>query len=198
MSSELELSYEDVTTESDTCVLSVNRTLTHGNPTYYANAIEAQANPLARKILQVEALEAILLQANSVTLLKPVDGEEWTAVQADVKAVVEEHFSGLDDLSNANSADMNLSEEELSKEIQLVLDEEVNPMVKSHGGVISVQAVHGSTLFIHMGGGCQGCAMSTATLKQGVEGVVMGRFPQIEQILDSTDHAAGTNPYFKD
>jgi Fe-S cluster biogenesis protein NfuA len=47
-----------------------------------------------------------------------------------------------------------------------------------------------------MSGGCQGCGQAAATLKLGVERILKGHFPQIEQILDITDHAGGTNPYY--
>ena len=198
MSNDLEISFEEVAEDSDTCVLSVNRTLSHGNPTYYASAVEAQDNPLARKVLGVDALEAILVQASSLTLLKPVDGEPWSQVKEAVRKVVHDHFDSLDQALSSSDREMNVDEEELARQIQELIDAEVNPMVRSHGGVITVKAVHDRTLFIHMGGGCQGCAMSTATLKQGVSSVVLSKFPQIEQILDSTDHAAGANPYYAD
>jgi Fe/S biogenesis protein NfuA len=48
-----------------------------------------------------------------------------------------------------------------------------------------------------MGGGCQGCSMSAATLKQGVETTLRSEIPEITEILDTTDHAAGANPYFQ-
>ena len=48
-----------------------------------------------------------------------------------------------------------------------------------------------------MGGGCQGCGMATATLRQGVETALRRAVPEIGAILDTTDHAAGTNPYYE-
>ena len=65
-----------------------------------------------------------------------------------------------------------------------------------HGGFIEVLSVKGDTTYIHMGGGCQGCGMASVTLKQGVERSVMDRVPEIVKILDTTDHASGTNPYY--
>ncbi len=88
-------------------------------------------------------------------------------------------------------------EGEVWRQIQSVLEEEVNPQVASHGGYIDLIDVRGATAFVEMGGGCQGCSMSKATLKQGVEKAIFRRVPVITGILDVTDHAGGANPYYK-
>ena len=66
----------------------------------------------------------------------------------------------------------NMSITELSgtveEQIQHVLDEEVNPMVASHGGVVSLLEVKDSSAYLEFGGGCQGCGMIDVTLKQGL------------------------------
>jgi Fe-S cluster biogenesis protein NfuA len=82
--------------------------------------------------------------------------------------------------------------------VRQVLDERINPAVAGHGGHISLIDVRGPRVFVRLEGGCQGCAMSTATLKQGVEAEIKRVAPEIQEILDVTDHAAGTNPYFTD
>ncbi|HIN30956.1 TPA: iron-sulfur cluster assembly accessory protein, partial [Candidatus Poribacteria bacterium] len=51
--------------------------------------------------------------------------------------------------------------------------------------------------YVHMGGGCQGCGQATATLKQGVQSMIQEEFPEIVNVIDTTDHAAGTNPYYQ-
>jgi Fe/S biogenesis protein NfuA len=81
--------------------------------------------------------------------------------------------------------------------IQEFFDDEVNPMVDAHGGVIDLLDVAGGIAYIHMGGGCQGCGMADVTLKQGVREAILERFPEISDVRDSTDHAAGTNPYYQ-
>jgi Fe-S cluster biogenesis protein NfuA len=85
---------------------------------------------------------------------------------------------------------------ETGQKVRQVLDERINPAVAGHGGHISLIDVRGSRVFLRLEGGCQGCAMSTATLKQGVEAEIKRVAPEISEILDITDHAAGTNPYY--
>jgi Fe/S biogenesis protein NfuA len=80
--------------------------------------------------------------------------------------------------------------------IQQLLDEEINPAVAMHGGQITLMEVDGSRVYVEMGGGCQGCGQAKVTLKSGVERMLFERFPDITEVLDVTDHASGTNPYY--
>jgi Fe/S biogenesis protein NfuA len=47
-----------------------------------------------------------------------------------------------------------------------------------------------------MGGGCQGCGAADVTLKMGIERMIREEIPEVEEVLDTTDHAAGNNPYY--
>jgi len=85
----------------------------------------------------------------------------------------------------------------VEEQIRHVLDEEVNPMVASHGGVVSLLEVKDQNAYLEFGGGCQGCGMIDVTLKQGVEVMIKAQIPEIEAIYDVTDHAEGTNPYYQ-
>ena len=85
----------------------------------------------------------------------------------------------------------------VEEQIRHVLEEEVNPMVASHGGVVSLLEVKDQNAYLEFGGGCQGCGMIDVTLKQGVEVMIKEQIPEIEAIYDVTDHAEGTNPYYQ-
>jgi Fe/S biogenesis protein NfuA len=85
----------------------------------------------------------------------------------------------------------------LAESVERVLQEKINPAVASHGGVISLVAVEEGTAYLRFGGGCQGCGMVNVTLKQGVEKVLFDEVPEIKKVMDVTDHAAGTNPYYQ-
>ena len=83
------------------------------------------------------------------------------------------------------------------QKVQKLLDEQINPAVAAHGGVVTLIDVKDNTAYIELGGGCKGCGMVDVTLKQGVEVLIKQNVPEITEILDVTDHAAGTNPYFQ-
>ena len=81
--------------------------------------------------------------------------------------------------------------------IQKIIDDQINPSVAAHGGVVTLIDVKESTAYIELGGGCKGCGMVDVTLKQGVEVLIKQNVPEITEILDVTDQASGTNPYFQ-
>jgi len=85
----------------------------------------------------------------------------------------------------------------VAEAVQKALDEKINPGVASHGGYIDLVAIDDSTAYLRFGGGCQGCGMVNVTLKQGVEKILFAEVPGIDRVMDVTDHASGTNPYYQ-
>jgi Fe-S cluster biogenesis protein NfuA len=83
------------------------------------------------------------------------------------------------------------------KAIQSLLNDQINPSVASHGGHIALVDVREDTVYIRLEGGCQGCGMADVTLKQGIEVEIKRAVPAILAVLDVTDHAGGTNPYYQ-
>ncbi len=81
--------------------------------------------------------------------------------------------------------------------IQEVLETRINPSVAGHGGRISLIDLDDTRAYIRMEGGCQGCGMANVTLKEGVAVEIQKVVPSIKEVLDVTDHAGGTNPYFQ-
>jgi Fe/S biogenesis protein NfuA len=79
-----------------------------------------------------------------------------------------------------------------------VLEESVNPAIASHGGRADLVALNedDGTAYLRLSGGCQGCAMSQLTLRQGIESALLAEVPELTKILDVTDHVSGENPYY--
>ena len=84
----------------------------------------------------------------------------------------------------------------MAERVQRVIDEVINPGIAAHGGFVELVDVSDDTLYLRMGGGCQGCAASAATLRMGIERMVREQVPEIQDIIDVTDHTAGANPYY--
>jgi len=82
-------------------------------------------------------------------------------------------------------------------QIQEIFDTHINPAIASHGGWVSLIAVEGTTAYVQLGGGCQGCGQADVTLKQGIAATILEEVEGIERVVDETDHDAGENPYFK-
>ena len=85
---------------------------------------------------------------------------------------------------------------ELPEQVQQVLDQSVNPSLAEHGGFATLVGVDEGRVFITMGGGCQGCAMSRMTLTEGIQRTILAALPEVTEVVDATDHTAGENPFF--
>ncbi len=151
-----------------------------------------------------------------LTLVGPDDiGEKEREVTAgDLTIVVQEEFvprlegatvdfvqrvneSGFEVKLAATTQPLPTLEGPLAERVKTVLDTEINPAIASHGGTITLVGVEDTEIYLEMGGGCQGCAMSRMTLRQGVERMVRQAVPEVTVIHDVTDHASGENPFFE-
>lgn len=83
-----------------------------------------------------------------------------------------------------------------AEKIRQLLDQQVNPALAAHGGYATLVKVEGATAHIAMGGGCQGCAVSSITLRDGIESAILSAVPEITEVVDTTDHNAGENPFY--
>jgi Fe/S biogenesis protein NfuA len=85
----------------------------------------------------------------------------------------------------------------IADRVREVLNTQVNPAIASHGGMISLVDVQDTEVYVEMSGGCQGCALSRMTLRQGVERMLKQAVPELTEVHDVTDHASGVSPYFQ-
>ena len=95
-----------------------------------------------------------------------------------------------------NPSDLPELKGEFAEKVQAVLESQINPAIASHGGAATLIGVEGNDIYLRLGGGCQGCGMAQVTLTQGIEASLRQAVPEIGNIIDATDHAAGDNPYF--
>ena len=84
----------------------------------------------------------------------------------------------------------------VAERITEVLNRQIDPSIASHGGPAELVAVEDDVAYLRLGGGCQGCGMADVTLKQGVEVAIRSEVPEVGEIMDTTDHASGNNPYY--
>ena len=85
----------------------------------------------------------------------------------------------------------------LEERVNYVLWTEVNPMLASHGGEVSLTEIADETVAVlKFGGGCQGCSSVDVTLKEGVEKTLREHVPELTDIRDETDHADRSKAYY--
>jgi len=116
--------------------------------------------------------------------------------EATVDFVQRVNESGFEITPAGAASAAKLPEGPFAEKVMAILEEQVNPAIAAHGGRIELREVRGTEIYMEMTGGCQGCAMSRMTLRQGVERTIRQAIPEITAIHDVTDHKAGENPFF--
>lgn len=83
-----------------------------------------------------------------------------------------------------------------AEKVQQLLEQQINPGLAAHGGFAELKGVDDDKVYVLMGGGCQGCAVSAMTLREGIAASITAAIPEITEVIDVTDHDAGENPYY--
>ena len=159
---------------------------------------EPGAAPLPRALLAIEGVRALHVAGRVVTVTRTpgTDREALKApVAAAIRAVLAETDAPLGDGAAAPAPGAR-DDARVREAVQHVLDAQANPSIAAHGGHVAVVDVQDGVVSLRMSGGCQGCAASAATLRQGVEQMIRMAVPEVREIVDVTDHSAGTNPYY--
>ncbi|MCH7478659.1 MAG: NifU family protein [SAR324 cluster bacterium] len=137
------------------------------------------------------------------------DNSDWDAIMERVPGVITEHFESGEPAVKTETPSAGAkrhkfgfkqvetrSREEQMEIVKTLLDQEINPAVAAHGGFFTLLDVKDNNVYVQLGGGCQGCGMADVTLKQGVEQRMREVLPEMASLIDTTDHAAGSNPYY--
>jgi Fe-S cluster biogenesis protein NfuA len=175
------------------CVFTVDRPLLPDASAHFAAGSNVESSPLATELLAIPGIEGVLIAGNSATVTAgyPVD---WPALG--VGNIIRKHiWSGAPIVSEDYFREIP-SEGDLEWAIRDLLDREINPAVAQHGGYVELIDVKRNNVYLRLGGGCQGCGAADVTLKQGIEKAIRDLAPAVGEILDTTDHASGRNPYY--
>ena len=184
--------------DPDTCKFTVSRTVHPGGPFLFDTSERAGGSPLAERLFALDAVAHVLVADNVVTVGKH-PGCSWNGLRAEIGAAIRAQLlSGIPAIleNPCTPGEWGRSDADIRTVIQELLDREVNRSIANHGGQISIVDIHDGVLSIAMSGGCQGCASSQATLRQGFEVMLHRVAPEIVDIIDTTDHLAGTKPFY--
>ncbi len=180
-----------------TCKFKFSENIHEGDPKYFRTAEEAKGSLVPEKLFALEGLDVTGVKIDpdqvSVTRKSP---EDWHLHAKTIAAVLSQAVEKAEAFCDADAPSNMRSVDEIKKLVQDLLDAQINPAIAAHGGEISLIDVKGTTIYVKLGGGCQGCGMANVTLKQGVEGTLRDAMPELDEVLDVTDHAGGENPYY--
>lgn len=149
--------------------------------------------PLARALFGIRGVARAEVAGRTIWIGKD-ETRDWAALKPAIAAAIRAVLDATDQpLGVRTEQDPDTA---LLTAVQGLLEREINPAVAAHGGHIAAERVAENTVYLRMSGGCQGCAASSATLRDGVERMLRAALPQIERIVDVTDHDAGTTPFY--
>ncbi|HEX9287354.1 MAG TPA: NifU family protein [Thermoanaerobaculia bacterium] len=176
------------------CKFIVDRPVLPDESAFFSDRDSAAGvSPLAADLLGLPGVVSVLVADNTVTLEAP-DAIDWPALGAG--HVIRKHLRSGEPIVSDGYFDSLPAESDLKWAIDDLLAREINPAVATHGGWVELIDVKKNNVYIRLGGGCQGCGAADVTLKQGIEKAIRGLAPSVGEILDTTDHAAGRNPYY--
>jgi Fe-S cluster biogenesis protein NfuA len=184
------------------CKFLVSEPLHAGGVRRFASPDEARGSPLAEAIFAISGADVseVIVSGNLVTVVKrspaawPVVGK---AVGQAIRAAL---AGGRPAVASKPAAPAQVgsatADDALYERVADLFEGQVNPMVARHGGRVELIDVQDAVVMVRMAGGCQGCGMADVTLRQGIEAMLHQHVPEVKGIVDITDHAAGSNPYF--
>ena len=144
----------------------------------------------AVRVAAVEDGVVTLEPSGSPGAVLPLVGRIEALLRASVPQVREVRFASAD---RSPARDVVV---DLTARVRRILDDDVNPTLAAHGGRVDLVAVEDRRVQIRLEGGCQGCSAAEVTLRQGIEPLLRARIPELVAVVDVTDHAAGTNPFY--
>jgi NFU1 iron-sulfur cluster scaffold homolog, mitochondrial len=179
-----------------TCKFTVDRPVYSGGAAYFKDRESAVHAPLAQRIFEISEVETLLIAENQVTVTKS-GTDPWPVVGKRIGAKIREHIRSNDPAVSDRYLSAAPAESEIRNRVQDLLEKEINPALGMHGGWVELVDVKKNSVYLRLGGGCQGCGSAHMTLKMGIEKVIREQIPEVGEILDATDHAAGNNPYYE-
>jgi Fe-S cluster biogenesis protein NfuA len=201
------------------CFFRVSQPVALDQWAYTVDCDSARGSPLAEALFAVDGVSSLVIAHDIIVVTRlgeaglPLIGPyvrmvrrvlgdtsarapvDWKILGKQAAKVVRSHLaSGQVALSPSLLASMPTADQ-LRQRVRDVLDEQVNPIVASHGGGVHLVDLIDNVVYLRMSGGCQGCGLADITLRHGVDAAIREAVPEIGWIHDVTNHSAGLMPY---
>lgn len=161
----------------------------------FASPEEAEVSPLAKALFDTGEVCGVFFGANFVSVTA-APGADWSSLKPQVVAVLLDHFISEAPLFTAPSASgiavpaetddllvpENPADADIVSQIRELLETRIRPAVANDGGDIRYRGYADGVVYLQMQGACSGCPSSTATLKQGIEGLLKHYVPEVTEV----------------
>jgi Fe-S cluster biogenesis protein NfuA len=153
---------------------------------------QAEASPLAEAIFDTGEVTNVFFGGDFVSVTA-APGADWSALKPQVVAILLDHFISQAPLFASGGAsgiavpveqdaDDDPADAEIVAQIRELIETRVQPAVAGDGGNIVYRGFREGVVYLQMQGACSGCPSSTATLKQGIEGLLKHYVPEVTEV----------------
>ncbi|PCK00112.1 MAG: NifU family protein [Zetaproteobacteria bacterium] len=156
----------------------------------FSSESDAKNAPLAARLFAIVGVSRVFLTTDFVSISK-ADDTDWSMLKPMILAVLMEHLSTGQPILNEgyyDKEDASEEDDEITKQIKILLDERVRPMVAQDGGDIVFERFEDGIVYLQMHGACAGCPSSTATLKVGIENMLRHYIPEVIEVRPSAEY----------
>jgi NFU1 iron-sulfur cluster scaffold homolog, mitochondrial len=186
----------ETSADPNICKFAVDILLSPGRAINCRNKDAAQGSPLLEALFNIDGIREVLISGNVITIAK-FGSEPWQDLGKKIGAAIRTAIESGQPPIPDDWGTKPLSENNLFQQVERILATRVNPGVSTHGGRVELVDVKGTSVYLRLSGGCQGCGAANVTLRQGIEKAIRSQLPEITEIIDITDHASGKNPFYK-
>lgn len=197
MSEEIKIRGE-LTPDPNICKFMVDGDLVEpGWTVIFDSEFESLDSPLVDALFGIEGLARVRISGSDIVITKTSD-LMWQELATQIVPAIREVLGADQPPISQAALDVvkQAPQEDIAPTVESLLESHINPALASHGGYARLVKVEDRDVYVEMGGGCQGCAASQATLRFGIESAIRQVAPQVREVVDVTDHAAGENPYY--
>jgi len=187
----------ELTNDPNVCKFHCDRPILDDWTVVFNSAADSHGSPLVDALFAVEGVSSVTVSGSTITIAKSIPSP-WPHLAGEIARAIRTGCAtdqppvSREVIERLKSMPMGDAEKAISE----LFEHQINPALASHGGFVKLVKIEGHDVYVEMGGGCQGCSSARATMRYGVEGAIRKVAPQVRNIIDATDHAAGTNPYY--
>lgn len=154
---------------------------------------EAAASPLAEALFSLGDVTGVFFGGEFISVTA-AQGVDWSQLKPQVVAMLLDHFASSAPLfAGGDAGAISVPAEEgdvgddpadadIVAQIKDLIETRVRPAVANDGGDIIYRGFRSGVVYLSMQGACSGCPSSTATLKQGIEGLLKHYVPEVTEV----------------
>jgi Fe-S cluster biogenesis protein NfuA len=159
----------------------------------FADPESAEASPLAEALFDLGEVTGVFFGRDFVSVTA-APGAQWASLKPQVVAILLDHFvSGAPLFAGGDASGIAVPPEDeemgddpadadVVAQIKDLIETRVRPAVANDGGDIVYRGFRSGVVYLAMQGACSGCPSSTATLKQGIEGLLKHYVPEVTEV----------------